>query len=79
MEEKIIEVLQDFDEELIIDMDRDLLVNDILDSFGIVRLVMALEDALDIEIDVDEVEAENFQTANAIIAMVKKVMENSQA
>lgn len=77
MEEKIIEVLKDYNDELTEDMDRDLIASDILDSFDIVKVVVALEDALDIVIDVADVELENFQTANAIVAMVKRIMEQS--
>lgn len=77
MEDKIIEVLRDYNDELTEDMDRDLIAADILDSFDIVKVVVALEDALDIVIDVADVELENFQTANAIVAMVKRIMEQS--
>lgn len=75
MEEKIKEILGEISTELIEDMDKDLLAADILDSFDIVKLVVALEDEFGIEIDPDLIEPENFQTANTIIALVKKIVE----
>ncbi|MBO4981791.1 MAG: acyl carrier protein [Lachnospiraceae bacterium] len=76
MEKQIIEILSDISMELIEDMDRDLLASDILDSFDIVKLVVALEEAFDIVIDADLIVPENFQTANTIIALVKSIIDN---
>ena len=75
MEKEITEVLRDFNAELVEDMDRDLLATETLDSFDIVKLVVAIEDAFDIEIDIDDVSPENFQTANAIVTLVKSIIE----
>ena len=76
MREKIIEIMREFNEELVEDMNRDLLATDILDSFDIVKLVVEFEDAFDIMIDVDEVTPENFQTANNIVEMIARIAEN---
>lgn len=75
MREKIIEIMREFNEELVEDMNRDLLATDILDSFDIVKLVVEFEDAFDIMIDVDEVTPENFQTANKIVEMIARIAE----
>ena len=44
----------------------------ILDSFDIISLVMGLEDAFDIEIDPEDVTSENFESVDAITALVEK-------
>ena len=75
MREKIIEIMREFNEELVEDMNRNLLATDILDSFDIVKLVVEFEDAFDIMIDVDEVTPENFQTANKIVEMIARIAE----
>lgn len=75
MDDKIIEVLRDFNDELTEDLERDLIAADVLDSFDIVKLIVELEEAFDIEIDVDEITPENFQTVNTIIAMIKRIAE----
>ncbi len=74
MREKIVEVLKNENEEITEDLNRDLLASGILDSFDIVNLVVALEDALGISIDVELVSPENFQTAEAIIKMIEGIM-----
>lgn len=74
MNEKIMEVLAEFNEELVEDLDRDLIASEILDSFDIVKLVVELEEAFDITIDVDLVTPENFQTANSIVKMVESIV-----
>ena len=45
------------------------------DSLDIVELVMALEEEFDIEIDAKYVIAENFKNKEAIIALVRRLME----
>lgn len=74
MREKIIEVLKTENDEIVEDMERDLLASGVLDSFDIVNLVVALEEALDISIDVEMVSPENFQTAQSIIRMVEGIL-----
>lgn len=73
MREKILEVLKAENEEIVEDLDRDLLESGILDSFDIVNLVVALEEALGISIDVEMVSPENFQTAESIIRMIEGI------
>lgn len=73
MREKILEVLKAENEEIVEDLDRDLLEFGILDSFDIVNLVIALEEALGISIDVEMVSPENFQTAESIIRMIEGI------
>lgn len=74
MENKIKQILSDVTMELVEDMNKDLLAADILDSFDIVKLVVALEEEFDIVIDADLVTPENFQTANSIVVLVKKII-----
>ncbi len=73
MREKILEVLKAENEEIVEDLDRNLLESGILDSFDIVNLVVALEEALGIGIDVEMVSPENFQTAESIIRMIEGI------
>jgi acyl carrier protein len=47
----------------------------ILDSLQAVDLVAELEDAFDIEIDAKYVVEDNFKTKEAIINLVKKIIE----
>ena len=74
MREKVLEVLRERDEELTEDVTRDLLASGILDSFDIVNLVMDLEEAFDITIDIGLVTPDNFRTADAICALVESIV-----
>lgn len=74
MREKILEVLKAENEEIVEDLNRDLLASGILDSFDIVNLVVSLEEALGISIDVEMVSPENFHNAESIIRMIEGIM-----
>ena len=77
MEDKILAVLKDVDEEIVSYEGDNLFDDGILDSFQAVFLVSELEEALGIEIDASYVVEENFKTKEAIIAMVKKIVEGN--
>ena len=53
-----------------------LIDDEILDSFDIIAIVGELNEAFDIEIDVEDLEPENFNTAEAILALVNKLQED---
>ncbi len=74
MKEKLMKVLEEINEEIVEDTSRDLLASGILDSFGIVEMVVDLEEAFDVVIDVDLVTPENFRTVDAIIKLMENLM-----
>lgn len=78
MEEKILEILEEHCEEAL-DYDGDSMMEDgVIDSFTIISVVCDLEDVFDVEIDADYVVAGNFRNKEAIIALVKKVLEEKE-
>lgn len=74
MREKILEQLKEINEEIVVDTNKDLVASGIMDSFDIVNLVMELEEAFDVEIDVDLVTADNFRTAESIISLMERIL-----
>ena len=75
MEEKILEILEEHCEEAL-DYDGDSMMEDgVIDSLTVINLVSDLEDEFDIEIDAKYVIADNFRNKEAIIALVKKLLE----
>ncbi len=75
MKERVIEVLCDFNDELVEDLEQDLFLAGKLDSFDLVKLVVELEDAFDISIDVEDVTVENFQSVTSIIGLVERIVK----
>jgi D-alanine--poly(phosphoribitol) ligase subunit 2 len=75
MEEKILKVLAEVNEEIVSYDGDNLFDAGILDSLQAVDLVAELEDAFDIEIDAKYVVEDNFKTKEAIINLVKKIIE----
>lgn len=74
MKEKIMKVLESFNEEIVENTECNLFDAEILDSFGIVELVIDLEDAFNIVIDVDLVTPENFGTVDSIVKLVESLV-----
>lgn len=75
MKEKIAKIIEELNSIIIDDYDKDLLASGMIDSFDIVNLVVEIEDAFDMEIDVELVTPENFKSINAIAEMLEKSME----
>ena len=75
MEEKVLEILEEHCEEAL-DYDGDSMMEDgVIDSFTVINVVSDLEQEFDIEIDAKYVLAENFKNKEAIIAFVRRLME----
>ena len=75
MEEKVLEVLAEVNKDIVSYSGDNLFDAGILDSVQVVDLVAELEDAFDIDINAKYVVEDNFKTKEAIIAMIKKIME----
>lgn len=74
MEAKVLDILREFNED-IVNFDGDNLFDaGILDSLQAVDLVAELEDGLDIDIDAQYVVEENFKNKEAIVAMILNII-----
>ena len=72
---KVLEILEEYCEEAL-DYDGDNMMEEgVIDSFTVINIVSELEDAFDIEIDAKYVVAENFRNKEAIIELVRQLME----
>lgn len=73
VKERVGEVLTKVKQGIGDDLNSPRLVSDgIIDSLDIMYLIMELEDAFDIEIDPEDVLSENFESVEAIAALVEK-------
>ena len=74
MRDKIRVELKKINEEIVEDTNRDLMESGILDSFDIVKMVVKLEEAFGVDIDIDLVTPDNFRTAESIIRLMEGIL-----
>lgn len=72
MKEKIKEMIETVTGEIVED-DTDLIEEGILDSFDMVSLVLELQEAFDVKIEVAELLPENFQDVNSIESFLSEL------
>lgn len=77
MEERIIKVLNEINEDICNYHGDKLLDDKIIDSFEVMQIITDLEAEFGIEIDAENVIAENFANAHSIINMMKRCLETA--
>ena len=77
MEEKVLEILEEYCEEAIDYTGDNMMEEGIIDSFTVINIVSELEDVFDIEVDAKYVVAENFRNKEAIIELVRRLLEDA--
>lgn len=73
--EKLLEVLKEIKPEVDFETADGLVSNKILDSIDLTTLFAELEDAFDIEIDMEYMTPENFDSAGAMWDMIQELSE----
>ena len=73
--EKVMEILKELRPDVDFDNCTTLIDDGILDSFDIVSLIGELTDAFDVEISFDDIDPENFNSAESIYALIQKLEE----
>lgn len=74
--ERVIDILKDVtpDPDADIEKDTELIESGIIDSFDTVSLILELNDAFDIEIGVEDILPENFETPDTILQLVEQFL-----
>lgn len=73
IQEKILNILQEIKPTKNLEGITDIVEGGYLDSFEIMNLIMMLTEAFDIEIDFEEITAENFNSIEAMVSMVQRL------
>ena len=73
MKEKVLSVLKSVRQDVDFVSATKLIDDGILDSFDIISIVSELNEKFDIDITADELEPENFNTLDAITALVESM------
>lgn len=71
--EKIIDILADILSDVDVANEKHLVDNNILDSFDILQLVSELNDAFDVEITVEDLIPENFNSVEQMWSMIQRL------
>ncbi len=75
MKEKLMEILQELRPEVDFESEKELIDGGVLDSFDIVTLVAQLNEEFDIEINVEDLMPENFNSVEAMLELIEKLQE----
>ena len=70
---KIIELIEKYSEEKLINENTEIITSNIIDSFAIIQLIFDLENMFHIKIDAEELNIENFKNAKTIYEFIKKI------
>ena len=73
--EKILEILKSIRSDVDFENEKALIDDGILDSFDVVSVVGELCDEFDITITAEDLEPENFNTVEAIAALVERLQD----
>ena len=76
MEKKVLEVLEEYCEEALDYTGDNMMEEGVIDSFTGINVVSELEDVFDIDSDAKYVVAENFRNKEAIIELVRQLVED---
>ena len=71
--ERILEILTGVRPDVDFENEKRLIDDGILDSFDIISIVSEFNDEFDIEIDVEDLEPENFNTIEAMQELIEKL------
>ena len=73
--EKLLKILQELHPDVDFSREENLIGDGILDSFDIVTIVAEIDGEFDVQIPAVELTPENFNSAQALYALVERLME----
>jgi len=75
MKNELMEILEDLRPDVDFENEKQLITDGILESFDIVSLVGELNDAFDIDIHVENLLPENFNSVEGMLALIEKLQD----
>ena len=72
---ELMEILEETRPEIDFENEIALIDNQLLDSFDIISIVSEINDTFDISINVNDLRPENFNSVDAILALIEKLQE----
>lgn len=71
--DKLLEILQGIRTDVDFENETELIDEGILDSFDVVSIISEIDDAFGVQIRINELEPENFNSMEAIWALIEKL------
>lgn len=75
--DKLIAILTDVCPEVDFVNGTDLVTNGVIDSMDVVAMIGEISDAFDVEVPVEEIKPENFDSAKAIFELIEKLQRHA--
>ena len=75
MREQLLALLEDIRPDVDFEHEKKLIDDGILDSFDIISIAQEISETFDIEVDVEDLEPDNFNTVDAMIDLIKTLQE----
>ena len=76
IKEELLEILEDLHPDIDFESEDSLIDDKLLDSFDVVTLVTELDSAFDVEIPAADMVPENFNSLDAMVEMIERMMED---
>ncbi|WP_240649013.1 phosphopantetheine-binding protein [Anaerosphaera multitolerans] len=73
IKEKIIEIIQDLNEDFNPSEEVDIIEDGILDSFDIINFIMEADEAFGVKIGVEDIVPENFENVDSIAKLIERL------
>ena len=71
--EKLLEILKEIRPDVDFENETELIDEGILDSFDVVSIISEIDDAFGVQIRINELDPENFNSAEAIWSLIQKL------
>ncbi len=71
--DKLLEILKEIRPDVDFENETELIDDGILDSFDVVSIISEIDDAFGVQIRINELDPENFNSAEAIWALIQKL------
>ncbi len=75
MRDELIEILEEIRPDVDFENEENLITDGILDSIDVVSLVGEIDEAFDVQIHVEDLTPDNFNSVDAIIALIEKIQD----
>lgn len=75
MREKLLALLEEIRPDVEFEKEKKLIDDGILDSFDIISIAQEIGETFDVEIDVEDLEPDNFNTVDGMILLIQKLQD----